>query len=365
MSPKRRIAIVGAGPAGLSTAFHLTDQPGWSDDYDVDVYQLAWRVGGKGATGRNPDAFERIQEHGIHLFGNMYFNSLRMLKECYEQVDWDAGDRFRTIEEAFRPCIFNYNTDYWNGRWHAAVARFPDNDSVPWEGDLWPDHRLIVQSFLTVISFRLGSFLTPQREPRGLLARILWWLRRKAGDELALALGRIGEHLAREAADPRPPHPDHHDAALTLLTDVVKLLEQRYLERPDDPQRRFALVDIDLPVTILRGIVEDRLAATDIDSVDDENYRDWLARHGATETTLSSTLPQVYPNVSFGYEAGDTTKVATMAASAYVTFFLRQVLGKGAGGYFFAEGTGDTVMKPLYRLLVQRGVRIHFFHKLT
>ena len=50
---KAKIAIVGAGPAGLSTAFFLTDpatNPNWADRYEVDVYQLGWRVGGKGAT---------------------------------------------------------------------------------------------------------------------------------------------------------------------------------------------------------------------------------------------------------------------------------------------------------------------------
>jgi uncharacterized protein with NAD-binding domain and iron-sulfur cluster len=41
------------------------------------------------------------------------------------------------------------------------------------------------------------------------------------------------------------------------------------------------------------------------------------------------------------------------------------MMGKGAGAYFFAEGTGETVMKPIYRTLVQRGVTFHFFHKLT
>ena len=101
-----------------------------------------------------------------------------------------------------------------------------------------------------------------------------------------------------------------------------------------------------------------------VDSVDGENYREWLARHGASTTTLASAAPQALPNTALSYAHGDTTGIPTMSAAAYVTFFLRQLSGKGAGAYFFAEGTGETVMKPLYRLLVQRGVRFHFFHKL-
>ena len=86
---KQKIVIVGAGPAGLSTAFFLTDpatSPDWKDRYEVDIYQLGWRVGGKGATGRNPDACERLQEHGIHVFGNMYFNTLRMMDQIGKVV---------------------------------------------------------------------------------------------------------------------------------------------------------------------------------------------------------------------------------------------------------------------------------------
>ena len=45
---KRRIAVVGGGPAGLSAAYHLTDQrlhPGGEDVYEGHVYQRGWRVG--------------------------------------------------------------------------------------------------------------------------------------------------------------------------------------------------------------------------------------------------------------------------------------------------------------------------------
>lgn len=94
-SPRTRIAVLGGGPAGLSAAFHLTDpqlHPDWQDRWEITVYQMGWRVGGKGASGRRGtpvpregapgwqlEADARIEEHGIHLFGNMYVNSMRML----------------------------------------------------------------------------------------------------------------------------------------------------------------------------------------------------------------------------------------------------------------------------------------------
>jgi glycine/D-amino acid oxidase-like deaminating enzyme len=52
---KVKIAILGAGPAGLSTALFLTDpatQPDWADRYEVDIYQL----GGASAARARPAA---------------------------------------------------------------------------------------------------------------------------------------------------------------------------------------------------------------------------------------------------------------------------------------------------------------------
>ena len=64
---KRRIAILGGGMAALTAAFEITDAPGWQDEFEVTVYQLGWRLGGKGASGRNAAHCERIEEHGLHI----------------------------------------------------------------------------------------------------------------------------------------------------------------------------------------------------------------------------------------------------------------------------------------------------------
>jgi hypothetical protein len=78
---------------------------------------------------------------------------------------------------------------------------------------------------------------------------------------------------------------------------------------------------------VLRGIIDDDLVVKGIDSIDGENYREWLARHGASTTTLASGAPQVYPNTA-PPTMRDTTAIPSMSAMAFVSFFLRQVLGK-------------------------------------
>ncbi|MGK0224985.1 MAG: hypothetical protein ACI9ON_004245, partial [Limisphaerales bacterium] len=82
--PKKRIAIVGGGPSGLATAFYLTQEPGWDQKYDITVYQMGWRVGGKGATGRDPENSHRIEEHGVHVFCRFYLNTWEMMRETYK-----------------------------------------------------------------------------------------------------------------------------------------------------------------------------------------------------------------------------------------------------------------------------------------
>jgi len=44
---KQRIAILGGGIAALTTAFQLTSAPDAAEKYDITMYQMGWRLGGK------------------------------------------------------------------------------------------------------------------------------------------------------------------------------------------------------------------------------------------------------------------------------------------------------------------------------
>ncbi len=63
---KQKVAILGGGVGSMTTAFHLTSVPDWQDKYDITLYQMGWRLGGKGASGRGPNG--RIEEHGLHIW---------------------------------------------------------------------------------------------------------------------------------------------------------------------------------------------------------------------------------------------------------------------------------------------------------
>lgn len=367
MSTPKKIVIVGAGPSGLATAFALTDQPGWQERYSIDMYQLGWRVGGKCATGRNPDANERLQEHGIHVFGNMYFNTLQMVQKVFTEVQWDPRDLHWPIEEAFEKSVVTWNTEYFDHTWHPYLGYFPMSDGDPWTvpgGKVGTE--TIVQNVLFLVSQHLGLMIETHEKAHG-----SWWHRlwhraeQKFADLLEGWLKDVVDQLERESTNPHQPDRAAHSAVMNMLDGLVDVLHWWVDQDPSNVQRRESFTQIDLVVTAMRGAFTDEIFAEDIDRIDCYNYREWLIHHGLTDYTQVASLPQGLPNTALSYDHGDTTAIPTMSAAAFMTFFLRQLVGAGAGAYFFKEGTGETIMKPLFRLLEQRGVRFHFFHKLT
>lgn len=65
-SPKKKVAILGGGMGAIATAFALTDpQNPTRNQYDITLYQMGWRLGGKGASGRNQAIADRIEEHSL------------------------------------------------------------------------------------------------------------------------------------------------------------------------------------------------------------------------------------------------------------------------------------------------------------
>src|SRR5262245_30772505 len=107
MSSERpiEVAIIGGGCAAVTTAFELT-RPEHQGKYRVTVYQLGWRLGGKGASGRGPA--DRIEEHGLHLWMGFYENAFRVMRECYAELKRDpATCSIADWQDAFHPDHFS------------------------------------------------------------------------------------------------------------------------------------------------------------------------------------------------------------------------------------------------------------------
>src|SRR5687768_7998621 len=85
-APKpREVAVLGGGIGALTVALALSDSDRRAR-YNVTVYQLGWRLGGKGASGRNAEYGQRIEEHGIHVWFGFYENAFKLLGSCYDAL---------------------------------------------------------------------------------------------------------------------------------------------------------------------------------------------------------------------------------------------------------------------------------------
>src|SRR5215475_9729102 len=118
-----RVAVVGGGCAALTTAFELT-RPEHQGRYEVTVYQMGWRLGGKGASGRGVAG--RIEEHGLHLWLGYYENAFRLLRDCYdERRTIFPESRFADWRDAFTPAPDVGIADRTGDGWEVWLAHFP------------------------------------------------------------------------------------------------------------------------------------------------------------------------------------------------------------------------------------------------
>jgi uncharacterized protein with NAD-binding domain and iron-sulfur cluster len=142
MIKKKKIAVLGGGMGSLSAVFELTNYPGWQEHYEITVYQMGWRLGGKLAIGRGLN--DRIEEHGIHVFLGFYNNAFRVMQDTYKErkekklaphnpfQDWT--DAFNKHSSVMLP---QYSAAL--GKWTNYTIKFPENDLVPGIGPA-PDH---------------------------------------------------------------------------------------------------------------------------------------------------------------------------------------------------------------------------------
>ena len=128
---KKRVAILGGGMGSLAAAFALTSQPGAKDLYDITVYQMGWRLGGKGASGRNARDHQRIEEHGLHIWLGFYDNAFDVIKACYAEMARAPGAPLATWEDAFKKHDLVLLEENIQGAWKSWSFDFPENALVP------------------------------------------------------------------------------------------------------------------------------------------------------------------------------------------------------------------------------------------
>ena len=361
---KTKVAVVGGGMGGMTAAYALSSTRQLRDQYQVTVYQMGWRLGGKGASGRNADRFNSIEEHGLHIWLGFYDNAFRVMSECYEA----AGE---TLDDYFDPTDHIVLYENYQGEWNAREFGPPPNDKVPGSGDR-PDFWEVARTALEWL--RLGWEELRQQEDGPLEALDQTFdalipdaLEPLVDDLEALTVDGLldlAASLAGEAA--------RHKELCVALRELRDLI-WTYIVEPnvDHFQTRLYFQLFDTMATITCGIIEDDLLARGLDVVNDEEFTEWLARHGAKEVTLGGNAEEGSPlvrggyDLAFGYLDGSLHQ-RNIAAGVGIRGLLLMLFGyKGSFMFKMKTGMGDAIFAPLYNVLRGRGVEFKFFHKVT
>ncbi|MGH2847914.1 MAG: NAD(P)-binding protein [Thermoleophilaceae bacterium] len=385
------MAVLGGGVGGLTAAFELTATPELRERFKVTVYQLGWRLGGKGASGRNPAYADRIEEHGLHVWFGFYDNAFRVMRDAYAELDRAPGAPLATFEDAFEPCDQLVLYDRQDGGWHAFRFDCPRNPLRPGDpGELptfWEMAATACRWALTAwrnLREARDDLEPATPEEADLVPDWFEDLARDLAGELLEVPFDLADHLlglAERLASRRARHTDHgvarQAAEPLLLVTLLKafrdgLWSSVVADRHErDPELRFVFTAIDAGVSTIAGIVEDGVLEHGFDAINDEEWAHWLRRHGAKEVTLGRTpeerspvLRSVY-DVAFAYPEGDIGN-ANCAAGTATSDLLRLVFSyRGSIMYKMQAGMGDVVFTPLYEVLRRRGVRFEFFHAVT
>jgi uncharacterized protein with NAD-binding domain and iron-sulfur cluster len=370
-----RIAIVGGGCAGMTAAFELT-RPELRGRYDVTVYQVGWRLGGKGASGRGPAG--RIEEHGLHLWMGFYDNAFGLMRDCYAELGRDpARCPIAGWQDAFTPAPFVGVADRAaDGTWVPWMAHLPATPGLPGDphpgGARWSAGDYLVRSAMLVRTLFESLQGTPP-DGAGIPAGP------SAVDDLVARAGRLVRYgeLASMAALIHAVTlveamlrvlPAIPDTLLQQVLDAVTTGARTQMEaraRHDPDVRRLWTV-ADLTLATMRGMLRFGLLTDPrgFDAIDDYDCREWLVLNGATAASVDGGYLRGLYDLGFSYEDADPARPRISAAQALRSMLRAFFTYRGSFFWRMEAGMGDVVFAPLYEVLSRRGVRFEFFHRL-
>jgi len=362
--------------AGLAAAWRLSE-PGWRDRFEsITVYERGWRLGGKAASSRGPNG--RIEEHGLHVWLGYYENAFRLVREVYKELDRETtrpGAPFKVWTDAFKPANEIGLEDFRDGRWDHWIATFSLNDQVPGEPDATSGPMTVlefVRRSLRLLADFYGS-LEDQSSPPGRITISASPTPPGPANQGGLE-GLVGKRLMASvlAAAMQGISVIHTEQQLLArdipgldrLGDALDRLHRRLRDlvlKNDSARQLWALAD--LIVTTVRGILADGLLThpKGFSAINDEEYRHWISRHGASPETLDSPLVRGVYDLVFGFEDGDPDR--PRFAAGLGLFLSGKLFFEYRGSIFWKlqGGMGDVVFTPLYEALVERGVAFEFF----
>lgn len=378
-----RVAVIGGGCAALTAAFELT-RAELNGRYQVTVYQMGWRLGGKGASGRGVAG--RIEEHGLHLWLGFYENAFRLMRECYaERKQHFPNARFASWREAFSPAPDVGVADRNQDGWDFWMAHFPPGNGEPGDpatGDPLTVAAYLRQAVMLVVELLRSAGAMENKPsslaeaapapasatgPDALLSSISALLR--YGQLATTAAILEASQLLRQAADLLLPQVfTAIGSPMAQLLEGLSVAARRRLETivEEDREVRRVWQVIDIILAILRGAIRCGLVVDPrgFDAINDYDWREWLRMNGASEQSLASGFMRGIYDLVFAFEDGDINRPRLAAGVALRGAMRMFFTYRGSLFWRMNAGMGDVVFAPLYQVLKHRGVRFEFFHRL-
>ena len=385
---KTKVAILGGGIAGLTAAFHLSRTQTLRDRFDITVYQLGWRLGGKIASGR--DAQGRNLEHGLHVWFGCYDNAFAMVQDAY--ANRPAPALFDTWTDAVKPQPFTPIGVKSNGTWSYWPITWPSNRRVPGQGGLpftlWDLITSMVEMLRSTLESLSLDFKLPKAPPSaphlggflddvlGLAAKVLPI--GSPGSALAAFLAGAADrsfldvvkatHLWTDALG--PDHARHDPAHRDAILDLLRFLSDAFAAGPAATAGTGTAINIvrdllDISQAFIRGVVKDVLEPdVPFEALDDVEFRHWLADNGASpDIVRDSSIIRALYDTAFQYIEGDQSKPSYAAGTAAGVLTRLITTYKGDMLWEIQSGMGEAVIAPIYEVLLARGVRFRFFRK--
>ncbi len=386
---RKKVVVLGGGPSACAAAFYLARQ---RDRYDVSMYTLGWRLGGKCAAGRSSTAAERIEEHGLHAFLGFYNNAIRTIGEVWTEAGLPIATDEGPVAGAFEGKLDVGLMDQHRGTWRFFETGQVRNDGVPGsipltEGERLPGFGDIMlgvldrvrseirrQLDLPTFGDKLGQHLV-EAEDETMWDRLVQTLDQIVGNvresSLVQALERsidyVQEIAVEEVVDGIAKGRALFDGIAWLLRLVRSTLVRSYDDEEVDADATtwFQWGSLDVTLTIAIGIIESR--TPQLDALDRHDFREWLVAHGMDErNSHTSTVEMVYETLFATADAvpGQPVRDDKLACGVAVRWFLLVAFGyEGYPAYDFRYSCPQTMLTPYYLALTKLGVDIHFFHR--
>jgi uncharacterized protein with NAD-binding domain and iron-sulfur cluster len=398
----KKILIIGGGCAAMATAFALSDSPELRSRYKIRVLQPGWRLGGKGASGRNVDGGMRIEEHGLHVWSGFYENAFWMMRRCYAELGRNPSQPMATAFDAFiehHQAGMGFAQNQSWGIWHGSV---PHEQGQPGDGISSSEYKVLepvrspwdLMQSLILWSLRYvqsnqkidASVSVDGQNSGGWILQILYhltslptggiWIKIKHILKIVSFLWQIFRAWLSMYRLNSSLKQSEKSANQTLISERCQVFADRLIplqrqaretaEKSPANQNLHRVARLaELLSTMMIGLLRSDAPLNGFDPLDAYDLKDWLSSHGASTDALDEPTIEALYCYTFAYENGDTARPKFASGVAVRMAFRLLLCCRGALFWRMKAGMGDTVFAPLYEVLIKRGVEFEFFTHVT